>query len=299
MSREAKVSAEINGEINSEITGGVSKRPSGRKVVAISCYVACIIFIVIFIVNKLNNSTNEITGTRSTTGITFGDYFPTIVVSGSMEPIMMTNSISLCKKANISDIEVGDIVAFTFNNEMVTHRVIEKYTDENEEWYLRTKGDNNEFVDQVYVRDSMVRGKVVKTWNNTANVINKYLISPGEIDSLAIGQTIIWMFITVAIFAVTIHWLWGFIGMLLKVSMKDEAYEKELKQLESDIQSMIENKEYLRYLVDTSTETGKAKIHNKLARARMMREIRANTESVKDFNKAIKTSKWLEKQGKK
>ena len=34
--------------------------------------------------------------------------------------------------------------------------LIEKYTDDNGEWYLRTKGDANDFVDQILIRDYMV-----------------------------------------------------------------------------------------------------------------------------------------------
>lgn len=276
------------------------EKVSTRKIVAFTCYIFCVVFLIVFVSNKIKiGDTNTTTGTNSTTGITIGDYFPAVVVSGSMEPVIMTNSINLCVKATMNDIEVGDIVAFTYYNEMVTHRVIEKYTDENNEWYLRTKGDNNDFVDKIYVRDYMIRGKVIKTWNESANIVSKYLISPGEIDSLALAQTIIWLFITAAIIGVTGYWLWGFVGMLLKVSIKDSAYEKELQRLDKDIQSMIDNKDYLEKLINTYEEDGKTKGFNKLARARVMREIKANSESVKDFNKAIKQAKLIEKLGEK
>lgn len=271
-----------------------------RKLSAFICYIFCIIFLVVFVLGRLDtNSTNTTTGTNSTTGITFGEYFPAVVISGSMEPVMMTNSLNLCKKATIEDIEVGDIVAFTYYNEMVTHRVIEKYTDENDEWYLRTKGDNNDFVDKVLVRDHMIRGKVVKTWNETAPVISRYLISPGEIDSLAVAQTIIWMFVTVAVIAVGLHWIVGFVFPFIKLCISDKYFEKELSKLSNDMVSIKEYEEYLRSLNDTDNVTGKTKLTKTLAKARVMREIKANSESLKDFTKAIKQAKWIEKLGRK
>ena len=271
-----------------------------RKLSAFICYIFCIIFLVVFVLGRLDtDSTNTTTGTNSTTGITFGDYFPAVVVSGSMEPVMMTNSLNLCQKATIDDIEVGDIVAFTYYNEMVTHRVIEKYTDENEEWYLRTKGDNNNFVDKVLVRDYMIRGKVIKTWNETAPIISRYLISPGEIDSLAVAQTIIWMFVTVAVFAVGLHWIFGFVFPFIKLCISDKYFEKELGKLSNDMLSIKEYEEYLRSLNNTDNVTGKTKLTKTLAKARVMREIKANSESLKDFTKAIKQAKWIEKLGRK
>lgn len=276
------------------------EKVSTRKIVAFTCYIFCITFLIVFVSNKIKmGNTNTITGTNSTTGMTIGDYFPAVVVSDSMEPVIMTNSINLCVKATMDDIEVGDIVAFTYYNEMVTHRVIEKYTDENDGWYLRTKGDNNDFVDKVLVRDYMIRGKVIKTWNETAPIISKYLISPGEIDSLAVAQTIIWMFITVAVFAVGLHWLFGFVFPFIKLCISDKYFEKELGKLSNDMLSIKEYEEYLRSLNNTDNVTDRTKLTKTLAKARVMREIKANSESLKDFTKAIKQAKFIEKLGEK
>lgn len=44
------------------------------------------------------------------------------------------------------EIHVGDIVAFTYNSNLVVHRVVEIGTDE-QGWYAETKGDNNQHTD--------------------------------------------------------------------------------------------------------------------------------------------------------
>ena len=273
---------------------------STRKAAAFIGYVMCILFLIIFVSSRTNLETNENTGTTTTGGIAAFGYFPTIVVSGSMEPEMMTNSMSLIEVVGIEDIEVGEIVAFTFNNEMVTHRVIEKYTDDNEELYLRTKGDNNDFVDQILIRENMVRGRVIKTWNNTAPIISKYLVAPGEVDSLAIAQTLIWIFVTLGIGTVFVVWAWGYIGALLKIKFKKDYYKESLVKLKTDSFKLDEHLEYLESLTYTDEEkTLKEKMFNTLARARAVREIEANNESLRDLTNAINQAKWLEKQGKK
>ena len=270
---------------------------SPRKAAAFLGYITCILFLIVFVSSRTKVSVNENTGTTTTDGVNAFGYFPTIVVSGCMEPEIMTNSINLIEVVPLDEIQVGEIVAFTFNNEMVTHRVIEKYTDDNGEWYLRTKGDANDFVDQILIRDYMVRGRLIKTWNNTAPIISRYLIAPGEFDSLAIAQTLIWIFVTLGLAVVAINWAWDFVIMFIKTFMSDENYIKELNKLKEDLRILNENIEYLDNLSHTSCEKGKTRFFNNLARARAMREIKANNESLKDMNNAIKMSQWLHRKG--
>lgn len=70
-------------------------------------------------------------------------YAPT----GSMEPILDENSNGIrIVPENPSQIEVGDIVTFEQNNELIVHRVIEKGEDEQGAYFI-TKGDNNNVTD--------------------------------------------------------------------------------------------------------------------------------------------------------
>lgn len=271
---------------------------STRKITAIIAYIICFIFIVAFAVSKLSIGENTEDNTKPYK-VSVGGYYPIIVVTGSMEPAIMVNSISIVQDTGIESLEVGDIVAFSFDNELITHRVIEKVTNDNGDIVLHTKGDANQYKDILDITSDMVKGKVIYTNNKVAPILSKYLIGPGELDSIALAQTMIWIFVSVGLLAILIYYLWGFIGMILKVSIKDEAYEKELEKLNNDIESMLKNKEYLDKLINTDNEKGKQRVFNKLARARIMREIRANNESVKDFDKAMKTVRFLSKIDKK
>lgn len=104
----------------------------------------------------------------------FKDYEAIIVVSGSMEPAIKTNSLNLSEKVtSTDDINVGDIVTFTTSVGIVSHRCVSKETY-NGETYLYTKGDNNEEPDGILVDNSMVKGKIVYTANWLAPVISKF-----------------------------------------------------------------------------------------------------------------------------
>ena len=83
------------------------------------------------------------------------------VLSGSMEPTIMTGDIVIAKRVAFEDVEVGDIVIYkhTFTNGKtvsIMHRVVEKYDD-----HLIMKGDNNETNDPWEVRAEDVRCQVI------------------------------------------------------------------------------------------------------------------------------------------
>lgn len=82
---------------------------------------------------------------------------PMIVLSGSMQPVMMTGDVILISPVEPENIKVSDIIAFKNANSVVTHRVI-SITDTNE---FQTKGDANEDEDGSVVEGSNVIGKVV------------------------------------------------------------------------------------------------------------------------------------------
>lgn len=54
----------------------------------------------------------------------------------------------------------GDILAFKYDNKIIVHRIVSKL-DRDGETYYRTKGDNNEKEDAVYISRDMVKGKVI------------------------------------------------------------------------------------------------------------------------------------------
>ena len=80
---------------------------------------------------------------------------PFIVLSGSMEPTIMTGDIAIIKDIKPEELKVGDIIAFRSGKSVITHRIIEINNEEEE---LITKGDNNNTEDRYPVSFSNVEG---------------------------------------------------------------------------------------------------------------------------------------------
>lgn len=74
--------------------------------------------------------------------------------TGSMRPTLDAghNGIRIQPKS-AEEIQIGDIITFSRNNELIVHRVIEKGEDEAGFWFI-TKGDNNLQSDEkIYFKD--------------------------------------------------------------------------------------------------------------------------------------------------
>lgn len=78
------------------------------------------------------------------------------VLSGSMEPTFYAGDLVIVAKVNTKNLEVGDIVTFYKDNDIITHR-IEQF---NELGYI-TKGDNNNTIDSETVLPNDIIGKVI------------------------------------------------------------------------------------------------------------------------------------------
>lgn len=82
-----------------------------------------------------------------------------VIQSGSMEPILKTNSIVIVQMCDVESIEVGDIICFY--DELleidIVHRVI---GIDKEKWEITTKGDNNKYEDKERVTSDKLVGKV-------------------------------------------------------------------------------------------------------------------------------------------
>ena len=95
-----------------------------------------------------------------------------MVVTGSMEPSIMTNSLSILDKCSIDDIKTNDIVMYrSRHGYSVTHRVV-KIARDGDKVELYTKGDNNRHIDRHPVTEDNLIGKVVKTHNGIAKYIS-------------------------------------------------------------------------------------------------------------------------------
>ena len=96
-------------------------------------------------------------------------YRPVLVLSGSMEPYMETNSVAIVKKTK--DIQEGDVVMFRIDKDT---RVCHRAVDIDAEGNITTKGDNNEVADFDKVTKNMVEGKVVIRMNFLSGLIGKF-----------------------------------------------------------------------------------------------------------------------------
>ena len=109
---------------------------------------------------------------------------PTVVITGSMEPVIKVNSIVILEPVEFSDIEVGDIIRYTsYQGYSVMHRVISKNVS-----YLATKGDANEKPDTFAVMPDQVTGRVTEIHNEFAEPLTAIF---GQFQYGAIGQSIL------------------------------------------------------------------------------------------------------------
>jgi signal peptidase len=109
---------------------------------------------------------------------------PYVVLSGSMEPTIDTGSLCFINKhEDIKNIKEKDIIAFKLNDgTLVTHRAVE-ITEEG----IITKGDNNEEIDNNYVKKDNYVGKNIFWIPKVGYVVKAFQTTKGKI----IGITLI------------------------------------------------------------------------------------------------------------
>lgn len=139
-------------------------------------YSICILFVILLFVgifwniieNKGNVKESYIFNRR-----------PTIVITGSMEPVIQVNSIVLLEPVEFEDLEVGDIIRYTaYQGYSVMHRVISKNSS-----YVTTKGDANERPDTFVVTPAQITGRVVEIHNEYVPLLT-FLFGKFEYDNM-------------------------------------------------------------------------------------------------------------------
>lgn len=88
--------------------------------------------------------------------------FPSVVATGSMEPLIKPGDVILVNK-NIdrTKLKRGDIIQFKRDNILISHRIIEELEVDGGRAY-RTKGDNNSVADSELVKPNDIKGVIVK-----------------------------------------------------------------------------------------------------------------------------------------
>ena len=82
------------------------------------------------------------------------------IISGSMEPTISIDDIVIVKKVDKKELTKGDIITFKTNNEIITHRIIDKDLTNGQLFYT-TKGDNNEVSDIQNIEFNHIEGKYI------------------------------------------------------------------------------------------------------------------------------------------
>ena len=262
-------------------------RISHRKIITYLSFIIAIIALVVSV--KGTFYSEDSTGKIQTK---YGK--PVIVISGSMEPAIMTNSISIMKLVDINQFDIGDVVVFTLPEQgiMITHRVIEIEKDDlGNNKALWTKGDNNPSRDNIPITPDMVSGKIVKTFNGVVPYMNKIMLRPGEIKTTAVIQSILILLVTIAILGIGVYNIIIIIQAVVIANKGDKYYLEELNQYKYDLELHLKNLDILEQL--ESGDGKKDTTRNKLAKARAVREIGAFRETTKDFERVIRIVKLL------
>ena len=214
-----------------------------------------------------------------------------IVVTGSMEPTIQTNSLNVIRLCSIDDIEANDIICFNYGQD-ITHRVLEKTVNDSGVTILHTKGDANDAADSIEVNDDMLVGKVIKTFNGTSSIIEKYSITPGQIDGLSLSKTVIIYLIIISLIVSVLIWIIEYLITIIRTVRSDKEYYKKINKFESDIDSLAEYVYILGHIESPVKTKDKSKnreirLYNTLAKAKTIKDLNEFHFFVKQFKKAM------------
>ena len=114
----------------------------------------CVIFIPLLLINvtlivKSYTNPNQVPD--------FMGYKLFIVLSGSMEPEIMTGDMVLVKNTDAENLQKGDVISYKSGDVVITHRIVDVTAEDGEVRYV-TQGDANDSPDQTMVRPADVEG---------------------------------------------------------------------------------------------------------------------------------------------
>lgn len=100
------------------------------------------------------------------------------IATGSMEPVYGRGDTIIYEKMEAKGIYVGEVVAFEYKGDIITHRVVSKYIN-GDKYIFKTKGDANKDKDFFEVSQNDVLGKVkyVIPYIGFPSILIKELIS--------------------------------------------------------------------------------------------------------------------------
>ena len=134
---------------------GILKASLSKIILNIVGIILCLIFIPIFIFNVIL----IIKGVANPDEVpSIFNVSPMIVLSGSMEPVILEGDLVFIKGIDPQDIKIDDIIAYREADEVITHRVIEVLELPDNTLRFKLKGDNNISPDSGYVNEEQIVG---------------------------------------------------------------------------------------------------------------------------------------------
>lgn len=82
------------------------------------------------------------------------------VLTGSMQPYMEKGDKVIVVKTDTKDLSIGDVITFKHEGMIITHRIVELYSNE-KPLRVQTKGDFNNTMDSFTVQHDQIVGKVL------------------------------------------------------------------------------------------------------------------------------------------
>jgi signal peptidase len=104
-------------------------------------------------------------------------YGVSVVLSGSMEPVLSVNDLVILKETQ--DVEIGDVIVYESGSELIIHRVQSVDGDT-----ITTKGDANNIADESFDR-SCIRGKMIASFPAVGGLVRTLKTPAGTIVLLA------------------------------------------------------------------------------------------------------------------
>lgn len=132
----------------------INKRKEKEKIVKRIIEIIAIILIyniILIIISSINGKDFSILG-----------YKAYIVNTNSMEPTIEVGDIVIIKKVKAEKLNQGDVITFTQEGEVITHRITKIETEEKTTQYV-TKGDNNNTEDTLKIKYEDIIGKEILT----------------------------------------------------------------------------------------------------------------------------------------
>lgn len=133
----------------------INKRRENAKIAkkVIEIFAVILIYNIILIAISSENNVNLIN--------LFG-YKSYIIKTNSMEPTININDVVINKDVSKDAINVGDVITFLHEGEVITHRITKIDNDSGVTQYT-TKGDNNNIEDTFKITYENIKGKHVLT----------------------------------------------------------------------------------------------------------------------------------------